>query len=94
MFHQSPTLRCLAVGNVILSVTVLTTALASHYFFYTGAIAIGSGLFGDGLVTAGVTGVECTGEEMTLSECELEHIPISGSCDQDAEIICRGNDTL
>ena len=62
--------------------------------FYAGAIAIGSGFFGNGLVTAGVTGVECTGEETVLSECELEHIPMSGICDQDAEIICRGNGAL
>ena len=29
---------------------------------------------------------------MALNECGLDSIPISGSCEQDAEVICRGKD--
>ena len=60
--------------------------------FLTGAIAFGSGLFRSEQLTAGVTRVNCSGEEMALSECKLQNIPILGSCEQDAEVICRGND--
>ena len=59
--------------------------------FFTGAIALGSGLFRSEQLTAGVTRINCTGEEMALNECGLESIPVSGSCVQDAEVICRGN---